>query len=551
MDCDVCLIEWDSVRHIPRILSCGHTICEECLLSMFDKNNSEMFCPSCMTKQASIKCAEDIRGLIKNINLLRISEKLDSRKNCMNSITSFNNTNLSMSSALSKNSFFNIKRANELICKSHSLPIHSYAIGTNVFFCDLCTMDPQLKIVTLPNYVKESKNKIQTIGTKINLLKQEIDKIEEFFKFYKIEFEKENEESVEVMFSYIRKIVELNYLAAKSVIEKCKKEQFDSIAKKLNEIENVKKEIEEIKSSIEEFKKNDDLFLVKSNVELSNMYNKVHNMINYDMEISLFQTKVKLNENFKEQISEIIQTSYDIDIEYILHNNQQTLIKDILQKDKIWSCVCGENENLVNNLKCTNCGLFRKHESFENILYNPTEITKEELKFFNARKKQEVAEFQKLYKNTNNSKEFYAIDIEWFLFWKCYVTNDQTAKYISNSKKGISIHKSIGVLPPFIITNSNLFEKNCQSFTKNKLRQGLIKNDDYLILNRELWEFFKNNYGSHIDIVLNSNIDIFVDFVKCIIEKEGNTLINDNNEFENNKSFDDDDNTDLSNTSKK
>ena len=87
------------------------------------------------------------------------------------------------------------------------------------------------------------------------------------------------------------------------------------------------------------------------------------------------------------------------------------------------------------------------------------------------RKKIEVKEFQEIYKkrtltsgitqlDDNSEAKFYcALDLEWFLIWKCFVTNDMTDKYVSNSKKSISQNKSIGVLPPGGITNENLFEK--------------------------------------------------------------------------------------------
>ena len=71
MECDVCLIEWDTIIHIPRLLSCGHTFCEACLLSMLKmakKRNTDFFCPNCMGKHKEIKEDKDIQNLVKNIN---------------------------------------------------------------------------------------------------------------------------------------------------------------------------------------------------------------------------------------------------------------------------------------------------------------------------------------------------------------------------------------------------------------------------------------------------------------------------------------------------
>ena len=42
-------------------------------------------------------------------------------------------------------------------------------------------------------------------------------------------------------------------------------------------------------------------------------------------------------------------------------------------------------------------------------------------------------------------KPFYVVELEWFLLWKCFVTNDLTDKNLSNNKKKISINKNIGI----------------------------------------------------------------------------------------------------------
>ena len=50
MECDICLIEWDSSERIPRLLNCGHTFCQVCLKSILNKciSKGEKFnCPTC------------------------------------------------------------------------------------------------------------------------------------------------------------------------------------------------------------------------------------------------------------------------------------------------------------------------------------------------------------------------------------------------------------------------------------------------------------------------------------------------------------------------
>lgn len=83
--------------------------------------------------------------------------------------------------------------------------------------------------------------------------------------------------------------------------------------------------------------------------------------------------------------------------------------------------------------------------------------------------------FQELFKNSSNETNFYVIDIEWFLNWKCFVSNDITEKNLTNNKKKISPNKNIGILPPGPITNFNLFEKQLKDYSFKNLKKNLRK----------------------------------------------------------------------------
>lgn len=107
-----------------------------------------------------------------------------------------------------------------------------------------------------------------------------------------------------------------------------------------------------------------------------------------------------------------------------------------------------------------------KLEAIPNILNSPKEARPQEIDVLITRRKEECKEFhEKFNSNRNLSEANYLVDIQWFLSWKCFVTNDLSEKHLPNSNKNLSINPSIGVLSPGPITNEVLYEAH--SMKKN------------------------------------------------------------------------------------
>jgi hypothetical protein len=516
MECDVCLIEWDSVVHIPRLLSCGHTLCESCLISilkMARSKSTDFFCPNCMNKQKEIREEKDIKSLVKNINLLRIVEKIETRKSNMQ-LSSFcgNNTRLDQS-LLSNRSILKeeggyktILNTYEITCKKHGLIIHSFGIGTNQQYCSVCLKEAGVKSLPLPTYVKEFKRKMDSSRVRASLIRQELEKLQMFFLSYQDEFEKTNSDKIDELFGFLTKLIQFNHNTAKTVLQQCKKEQDVQIETKLKEMEDLLKELKDMEGMLSDISKLEENEYIEHNDKLNEVFQKLCYFLNYDLELNLFQMHIGLKEDAKSKLFELIQNSYQVDVDFVSVNDEPATLKHILQKDKLWFCICGESNNPITDNKCSSCGCFRKIESLDNLITNPFDSTKSEMLFLHQRRKQEIKEFQALYKKNIKTDFYYVVDIEWFLVWKCFVTNDTTEKYIANAKKRISVNKSIGILPPGPITNSILVEKG-------SLKKGLKKNDDFIIVNQELWNFFYYNYNGGPEIKLNGNNDIYANLV--------------------------------------
>ncbi|KAK7282692.1 hypothetical protein RIF29_11669 [Crotalaria pallida] len=71
-ECPVCIETYNDTVSIPRVLSCGHSICEACLISLPQRYPNTIRCPAC-TQLANYSSQQGPSSLPKNIDLLRIS----------------------------------------------------------------------------------------------------------------------------------------------------------------------------------------------------------------------------------------------------------------------------------------------------------------------------------------------------------------------------------------------------------------------------------------------------------------------------------------------
>jgi len=186
---------------------------------------------------------------------------------------------------------------------------------------------------------------------------------------------------------------------------------------------------------------------------------------------------------------------YIVDVEFATINEEPPIISHILQKDLYWVCVCGETNNSFGSISCLHCERLIKPEVIPNILNSPLEATNNDIDSLIMRRKQECKQFHELFNAESLSNKLYMINLEWFLEWKCFVTNDLSEKYLVNDKKNISINKTIGVLPPGPISNNKLINSS------NTLKKNLANNTDYILVNEGLWKFFLLNFGGGPEIL--------------------------------------------------
>jgi len=88
-ECPVCLQNYDDENAIPRVLSCGHTVCEACLVHLPPRFPNTIRCPAC-TQLVKYSPNQGPSSLPKNIDLLRISLQHSSSSHKSNQRSSIN-----------------------------------------------------------------------------------------------------------------------------------------------------------------------------------------------------------------------------------------------------------------------------------------------------------------------------------------------------------------------------------------------------------------------------------------------------------------------------
>ena len=543
MECDICQLKWSIENIIPLILPCGHTFCQSCILSQIKKNNKKTFkCPACNTDLNSLKTEDDVLNLRKNSALLTLIDKVQTCK--INNISNVsmssqtlnashinnqdnNNSRILQNYDLLNNDFYKNGEFFFPICQTHKNKANFYNIieKNKNFYCNECIQTNVLEnLKPLPFLKVQNIFKINSCKNKIKILRNEVNRVENFLKSYQKNFEITTKKKIEELFDFITKIIQYNYTMAKTLFQQCQKEQNNQIEQKTSELKFLLKELDSFEKKLENIikpGKNKEKYIPdpESQITLDNVYNKLSNFINYENELNLFQINISVKEEDKDALFNTLQNMCQLDIDFLkMKNGELPTIKELLNKSSTWPCDCGVLDNANGKIICKGCSKYRPLETYSNLVFNPLLAEKREIKEFNMRRKHEEKVYQSLAeRNMDNLKHayFFAIDSLWYNKWKSFINNDdKSSKYLENFNKNISENKKIGILPPGIIDNSQICEINKEIKGSNikggkyKLKMGLKKDRDYVIINQYLWEWFLLNYNGGPEIQLDDNLII-------------------------------------------
>ena len=541
MECDICQLKWSTENIIPLILPCGHTFCQSCIISQIEKNNKAFKCPACNTELNSLKTKEDVLILRKNSALLSFLDKVQTYKvnNISNISMSSQNLNLSHMNNPENNNNSRILQNNDLlnndlykngefffpICQVHKNKANFYNIieKKNNFYCNECIQTNVLEnLKPLPFLKAQNEFKINSCKNKIKLLRNEILRVEKFLQSYQNNFEINTKQKIEELFDFINKIIQYHYTMAKTLFLQCQKEQSNQIEQKTKELKFLNKELDSFDDKLNNILKSNkekEKYIPdpESQITLDNVYNKLSNYINYENELNLFQINISVKEEDKDTLFNTMQNICQLDVDFLkMKNGELPTIKELLNKSSTWPCDCGVLDNANGKIICKGCSKYRQLETYSNLVFNPLLAEKSEIKEFNMRRKHEEKVYQSLAeRNMDNLKHafYFAIDSSWYNKWISFINNDdKTNKYLENFNKYISDNKKIGILPPGIIDNSRICEinkdkKNNKERANYKLKQGLKKNKDFVIVNQYLWEWYLLNYNGGPEIQLEEDFN--------------------------------------------
>lgn len=149
------------------------------------------------------------------------------------------------------------------------------------------------------------------------------------------------------MFNYLYKVVSFNHNTAIQTLEQCKAEQHSQILTKTNELKDLTNDLYSLNSELSQLNKVEDKDINMHMEKLKKISIKIENFFNYEAKLSLLAMNIGIKDDSRNKLFSMIQESYNIDVEFANINGNIPTLKDILQKEKYWVCICGE---LVNSI---------------------------------------------------------------------------------------------------------------------------------------------------------------------------------------------------------
>lgn len=259
--CFICQESYDSKQRIPRLLKCGHTLCETCLKGMIAATDEK--CIKCPLDKEVISIDNDIQSFPKNFALFQLLDESDSARRSEKrekSETENQKTKLIVDEAKVEEPRKSVSNVNQLACIFHPQE-------NGRFICTTSDCKVETKLMCSECMVENGKHENHSYILSKNFMEKrakfgiQLDNLKDLEGSLKQETSKNNQtiEILERDYAVLAK--EIKHLYS-DVLESKKSERSDIELKKVKEW---KKEAEQAKTILEELESNQNSLKVAIN----------------------------------------------------------------------------------------------------------------------------------------------------------------------------------------------------------------------------------------------------------------------------------------------
>ena len=458
MECPNCCSVWSSDFYIPRILNCGHSVCEKCCYSTFEK--SSLVCPVCKAVHSF--------NLDRNFN---DTDQVYTQK-CVETMSK-NFTLLSLISSRptlspGQKPSYQWDLSLDQMCPEHDLPIHSYTEKPYSLLCDVCLEEIsgfKLVVKPIPEVVTFLREKLDDTAKSLN------DKKHELQQAMRVLNHSAKEEALQQMGNYFKNMK----LELQNFYKQSKENLKELIAKQETKAQKYTETVQQLKDKLKASDKQCSEFESIPDYQVVSYTNEVNQLLE---EVSVpflleepQQLSIQVNPACYEQLKEMITNSVEISLD------EET-------PEKTWTCLKCNYKTLEGQIQCTQCTAFRPLESYPNLIDNPQNATQTEIEELNLRRELELEEIKRLDEHYLTSN-WYIVNAEWINQWKSFIFNEKNTS-------------ELGKLPPGPISNNLLFkDPSNPSELKPKLKPAV----HYRGVNYKVWKAYLKTYGGGPQIV--------------------------------------------------
>mmetsp|Transcript_12358 Transcript_12358/g.23433 ORF Transcript_12358/g.23433 Transcript_12358/m.23433 type:complete len:491 (-) Transcript_12358:61-1533(-) len=478
MECPECFNHWSSDLCIPRLLKCGHSLCQDCVPVLMQQNSVQ--CPSCHD--------------VTPFSVSRRSEESSSEftRRCVESMTK-NFTLLSLISTRPSLAIDKSKAMRDfklgMQCPEHQRPIHSFTERPFSLLCDECLVEISelgLKVQPFGEAVKHCQ---ENLGRALEQVRTKLQRLHNTRLQLESMAGAENSSQLQSLASHLR--------CFKERLDREQRESLDNLArlhaslshiqsKSDQEIRNQESVILSYDQRARQLASLDEFSLVMRHLEVSQLLEQSRKQLAV---IDIPEDSLKIT---------FTQLPYDT-LKLLINNSVQlTLETELIDS---WKCRDCSTDVPDGTIMCSGCRGFRPLSSYPSLLLDPMNATPGEIQEIQSRRELELAMISSL-DNSSEAEQtaWYIINADWVSEWKCFIFNKP-----SHVREQNSINQEIGVLPPGPISNHKLFR---DPLSPLDLRPKLKPVAHYRGVNEKVWQTYVKLYGGG-PMICRKRLDIY------------------------------------------